>query len=33
MQGGNCKVETVETLLRYFDFGIVSKKKEGKFPR
>jgi hypothetical protein len=30
LQGGSCKAETVEVLLKYFGFGIVRKKKTKK---
>jgi len=28
MQGGSCKVETVDILLKYFGFELVQKKRK-----
>ena len=30
MKGGNCKTETVDALLKYFNFEVVKKRKAGK---
>jgi len=30
LQGGSCKAETVESLLKYFGFEIVRKKDKAK---
>jgi len=30
MQGGSCKVETADILLKYFGIELVAKKKKGK---
>jgi DNA-binding phage protein len=30
MQGGSCKVETVEILLKYFGFEVVHKKTKAR---
>jgi len=30
MQGGSCKVETADILLKYFGFELAAKKKRGK---
>jgi len=32
MQGGSCKAETADILLKYFGFELVQKKKKRKKP-